>query len=224
MSLGRITHSVAARLSVAVLAAALLCLPGLASAQREIQIIPQFGYLWGGTYDFTGGSVHINAAPEYGGTLAIPTQPGLYVELSYHYQSSDLIARPNGFPNSTLCSISTQYIEISGRRMAPSQGKAAPFVLGGLGMTFYSPGNATFANQNIGLEGQYMLSFNMGGGVQVAMNDKIDLRLQARALIPVMWASGGVYFGSGGGGVSISGGSAILQGDASLGIVIKMGS
>lgn len=220
---GRLSKSPTRRLTMAVAVAALMCLPGLASAQREVQLIPQYGYLWGGTFDFTGGSVHIDAAAEYGGTLAVPTQPGLWVEISYIYQASELIARPNGFQNSKLCDISTQYIEISGRRMAPSQGKAAPFVLGGLGMTIYSPGDATFQGQNLGLESQYLLSFNMGGGVQIDMNEKIGLRLQARALIPVSWVSGGVYFGSGGGGVSVSGGSAIIQGDASLGIVIKMG-
>jgi hypothetical protein len=56
------------------------------------------------------------------------------------------------------------------------------------------------------------------------MNPKTALRLQARMLLPINWVSGGFYFGSGGSGATISGGSAIIQGDASLGIVMKLGS
>jgi hypothetical protein len=39
----------------------------------------------------------------------------------------------------------------------------------------------------------------------------------------MQWTSGGIYFGSGGSGLTLSGGSAIAQGDASLGITFMLG-
>lgn len=192
-----------------------------AHAQRRVELTPQAGWLWGGTFEFTNGDVHINAAPEYGVTLGVEVHPGYFAELGYQYQASEMIGRPNGARSLTLFDMSTHYIHASGRQMFPTQGRAQPFVLGGVGMTIYAPGSTNYPGLQV--NSQYLLSFSMGGGVQVPMNEKIDLRLQARALIPVSWVSGGIYFGSGGGGVTITGGSAILQGDASLGLTFKLG-
>jgi hypothetical protein len=41
--------------------------------------------------------------------------------------------------------------------------------------------------------------------------------------LPVNWASGGFYFGTGGAGVGVSGGSAMPQGEATLGLAFKLG-
>jgi hypothetical protein len=42
-------------------------------------------------------------------------------------------------------------------------------------------------------------------------------------LIPTQWGGGGFYFGTGGSGVSVSGGSTLLQGDVSIGLVMRLG-
>jgi hypothetical protein len=86
-------------------------------------------------------------------------------------------------------------------------------------MTVYSPSNVSYH----GLNTQYLFSISLGGGVMKDINPKTSIRLQARFLMPVQWTSGSFYFGTGGSGLAISGGSAIAQGDASLGITFKLG-
>jgi opacity protein-like surface antigen len=194
---------------------------GPAAAQKPPnELIPLVGYQWGGTLNYTSGDVHANAAMNYGGILSVPVKPGYSLELSYTYQSTDLIARPNVGKTFKLLDLGTHYMQLSGRRdLAPPGQKTTPFVLGGLGATVFSPSSSSFGTFNT----QWLFSLNAGAGVNVAMNEKVGLRLQARLLLPINWVSGGVYFGSGGGGATISGGSAICQGDATLGIVLKLG-
>ena len=61
----------------------------------------------------------------------------------------------------------------------------------------------------------------VGGGIRMNMSEKIDLRLQARLLLPMNFESGGFYFGSGGGGVSLSGGTIVPQGEATFCLTFK---
>ena len=45
----------------------------------------------------------------------------------------------------------------------------------------------------------------------IAPSDKISIRLHAQILSPIQWIGGGFYFGTGGGGASVSSGSTIWQ-------------
>lgn len=194
--------------------------PASAQQRPPTELIPLIGYQWGGTLNYQAGDVHANAAMNYGGILSVPVRPGYSLEISYTYQSTDLIARPNVGKTFKLVDLGTSYMQLSGRRdLAPPGGKATPFVLGGLGATVFSPGSSTYGSYQT----QWLFAMNAGAGVNVAMNEKLGLRLQARMLLPISWVSGGFYMGSGGSGVSLSGGSAILQGDATVGVVLKLG-
>jgi hypothetical protein len=181
-----------------------------------------------GTVNFTdpynvynyGGSLHANAALSYGGALTVPIRPGYWGEINYMYQHTDLMARPSYYKSFKLCDLGTHYIQLSGlRALRPPGGPATPFVIGGMGMTIYSPSNVSYH----GLNTQYLFSLSLGGGIIKDINPKTSLRLQARFLMPVQWTSGSFYFGTGGSGLAISGGSAIAQGDASLGLTFKLG-
>jgi len=54
-------------------------------------------------------------------------------------------------------------------------------------------------------------------------SDRIGIRLQGRLLMPLYFAGAGVYFGSGGSGLSVGAGSTILQGDLTAGLIIGLG-
>jgi opacity protein-like surface antigen len=204
-----------------LLIVALMLAPTAAWAAGGAELTPQVGYMWGGTQEFIGsglyplgGDLHANANVTYGGTLGFAIRPGYDFELSYHYQSTDLLIRPNGQKSFKGDDLTTQYFLLQGARNLPAKGKAAPFVLGGVGMVSY---NAYNTSKNF-------LAFDFGGGVKMAINPKVGLRLQVRGLLPVQWFSTGVYFGTGGSGVSVSGSSSLIQGDASLGLTFKLGS
>jgi len=211
---------------VAAACVVLASAPASAQQSRGAELMPTFGWQWGGTVDYTysgvAGDVHVNAAPTYGGTISIPVRPGYWGEIGYWYQGSELIARPagNGIKDFKIFDLATHYLQFSGvRALRPPQGKAMPYVMGGLGTTVFDPGSSPYGDFNT----QWLFSMSAGGGVRVTMNDKVSLRLQARLLLPINWVSGGFYFGTGGSGVSVSGGSALPQGDATLGLSFKLG-
>jgi hypothetical protein len=199
--------------------AALLAVPGIASAQAKLT--PLAGWQWGGTLEFISGDIHINSAASYGGAISVPVRPGYMAEVMYTYQAADVIARPNsGLPDFDLFDLGTHYIQVNGMRYIERPGsKVMPFVVGGLGTTIFDPGKSTFGS----FDTQWLFSMSIGGGFLIQTSDRVALRLQSRFLLPVNWASGGLYFGSGGGGFTVSGGSAMPQGDAHLGLTINLG-
>jgi hypothetical protein len=224
-SRARFTPRAGAGLTAALLVA--LTAPLLSSApawaqqgERGVVITPTVGWQWGGTLQFTGGDVHINAATNYGGTIGTEVRPGLFAELGYTYQASKVIGRPNLGPDFHLFDLGTHYYQISGLHFIPrGESKATPYLIGGLGMTIFDPHSSQYGD----FGSKTLFSMSLGGGVRVAMNPKVSIRLQSRLLLPINWASGGVYFGTGGSGLSVSGGSSLPQGDASLGISFKLG-
>jgi Outer membrane protein beta-barrel domain len=192
-----------------------------AHAQRGVELTPFAGWMWGGTLDYASGSIHVNAAPSYGGMLGVEVRPSEFVEISYWYQGADVIARPFGLPDFKFMELATHYIQAGGTKyMRPlGSAKVVPFATGGLGMTIFSPSNGP---AGVNLDDETVFSISVGGGLRYEVNEKVALRLQSRLLLPTQLWGAGVWFGTGGGGVSVSG-TSIAQGDATLGIVIKLG-
>jgi len=215
---------------VAALILGVASLAGLGAAERAraaaalLEVTPMVGWQWGGTLDYSqGGDVHVNAALNYGGALGIMLRPGEWGEVSYTYQSSELIGRPTAGPEFKVFDLGTHHIQLSGARyvMPPdSMRRANPYVMGGLGMTIFSPGKSTVP---VSPNTQYLFAISVGGGIRVALNEKLDLRLQSRLLLPMNFSEGSFYFGSGGAAVGLSGGTLLPQGEATLAITIKGG-
>lgn len=207
----------------------LMCLPAAAGAQLrgDRELTGQVGWMWGGTQDyttsyatFTGpsyplGDVHANANLTYGGALTYYEQNYFGYEFAYNYQSTDLMIRPRGYPEAKLTDLTTQYFQINGLRLTPVNPKAEAFVLGGLGATLYSAQGYTSA---------WLFSIGAGVGARVHMNSRTSLRLQTRILIPMRFTTGSFYFGSNGSSVSVGGGTAIVQGEATAGLSILLGA
>ena len=188
--------------------------------QRDVEVMGAVGYQWGGTLNYSSGDIHINAAMNYGGSIGTMIKPGYFLELSYSYQGTKVIGRPRNGPDFDLFDVSSQYIFASGLKMIQKPGsKVAPYAIGGLGMNILSPGSSTYGNYDT----QYLFAMNFGLGLKVQASPKVALRVQSRLLLPVNWVGGGVYFGSGGAGVGVSGGSSMPQGEATVGVSFKLG-
>lgn len=69
------------------------------------------------------------------------------------------------------------------------------------------------SNVEESLNSSNVTKFAIGGrlGVRIAPGDKLSLRLHAQILSPIQWISGGLYFGTGGSGNSVTAGSTIWQ-------------
>jgi len=203
--------------------ALLLLLPSLAAAQMrgQSEITAQAGWQYGGTQDYvaysgyTAGDFHANAALNFGGLISRFVQDYYAIEVGYSYQQTDLVIRPNGFTDAKIGDLATHYIQLYGTRYVPVRpDKADAFVMAGLGGTGY---------YLTGYNSRWLTSFAIGGGVKFHLSEKAGLRLQTRLLLPVQWSSGGFYFGNGGAQVTVGGSSTLVQGDVSLGFVMKMG-
>ena len=199
--------------------------PGAARAAGAVlEVTPMVGWQWGGTLDYgSGGDIHVNAALNYGGALGVMINPMEWGEVSYTYQSSEVFARPAAAPEFKAFDLGTHYIQAAGGRyvMPPDPArKAHPYLIGGLGMTIFSPGSASAPIQ---VDTQYLFSISAGAGVRVVMSEKLDLRLQTRLLLPMNFSEGSFYFGSGGAAVGLSGGTFLPQGEATIAVTIKNG-
>jgi len=198
-----------------------------AEAQQGATLTPTAGWQWGGTLEYydpfygVGGDVHIEAAETYGGTISVPVRPGYAAEISYWLQNSKVVGRPDRNPSFDLFDMTTHWIQIAGiRDLGYGESKITPFLCGGFGTAVFDPGDS---EQYGKFNTQWRFSMHAGGGLRVDMNEKISLRLQSRLLLPTRWMSGGVWFGSGGSGLSING-AVVPQGDALVGLSIKLGS
>ena len=189
----------------------------------SVELTPTIGWQWGGTLDYEPGDVHANAAINYGGSLGIMIRPGYWGEVSYSYQSTDLIARPATGPEFKLLDLGTHYIQLAGARNLmnadPSLVRAYPYVIGGMGMTIFTPGSPTVP---LNVDTQYLFSMSAGVGVRAKLNERTEIRLQTRILLPMNFTEGSFYFGSGGGGVGVSGGTLMPQGEVTLGAKLRV--
>jgi hypothetical protein len=200
-----------------------LLVPTTALGQEvgDVEITALGGWQYGGTqeyYNYTGypsGDLHADANWNYGGALTFFPSPYNGIELQYTYQGTDLLLRPTGIEPFKITDLSTHYAHVYGIRVTPlGSPRAEGYVMGGLGATVYTTDI---------YEDRWLFSLGGGGGVRLNLNERVALRLQARMLVPIQFSSVGVYFGGAGGSVTVGGGSAIVQGDVSAGLTIKIG-
>ena len=62
----------------------------------------------------------------------------------------------------------------------PRFGQSTPYVVGGVGLSQYGAPVFSFNGPPIGTEPRVALTVNAGGGLKMPMNDKMDLRTDAR--------------------------------------------
>jgi hypothetical protein len=106
-------------------------------------------------------------ASPVGAAITFPVTSALSVETDVAYR------RGEGDINALSSSVSLLY-------SLPRVGRATPYLAGGVGLSQY--GAPVFASSGppIGTESSVALTVNAGGGLKVAMNDKLDLRTDAR--------------------------------------------
>lgn len=167
-----------------------------------------------GYQGYEGGQLHLNANVNYGGEFTAHVRPYEAIQLSYSYQSTDMVLQGSTSVNDiTVAKTSVQYIHLYGVREIPSASGVTTFVKFGMGATGYSPE---------GYDSVWMFSLGLGLGAEKQLNDKISLKLTQRFLVPIQWSTGTFYFGTGGSGLTVGGGSSIIQGDTSLGLTFKL--
>lgn len=197
-----------AALAPLVLVAYAILSPAVCGAQT-FEVMPVVGWAWGGTQKFTleplRGSVHVDAATEYGVSL-VGYGYDYAAEIIYTAQPSKAVVRLDGFGDIGSVDMSFHYILLQLMRQKP-MGSMIPFASVGFGAAgFYAAGS-----------NQWEFGFSAGGGIRKRFANGGSLRLTVRLLVPLEVVNNGFSFGAAGSGLSIGGPNALYQGDASLG-------
>jgi hypothetical protein len=139
----------------AFLAFGLGALPVGAQDAKTVEVTPYVGF----------GSA---GASPVGAAVIFPVTSTLSVETDVAYR------RGEGNINALSSSVGLLYF-------LPRIGRTTPYVVGGIGLSQY--GAPVFAGRSgppIGTESRVALTVNAGGGLKTSMNEKLDLRTDAR--------------------------------------------
>ena len=194
------------------------------SKAQYVDILPYAGYQFAANVDVwygnTAGRLHLNPAGNYGvGLDVVLPYSDISISFSFTNAQSSFTFRENFQPEEELFDVSQQYY-MFGVNKEVDMDKIRPF--GGfiLGWTTIKPDDPDVPNRG------NVSKFTVGlrGGVKFFISDRIGLFAQARMLLPVQWAGGGIWFGGGGSGTSLSVGSSIITGDVGGGLIISLGS
>jgi len=176
-----------------------------ASAQESVTLLTFGGYTFADRFSTYYGYGKIESGFQWGAGLEVEIRPNTAIELIYQrmdpnaYYDGDFSQRYSG-------KIGINYILIGGTQYQPINEVLSGFGSFDMGVGFTSNLSQSLASNNV-------TKFALGGrlGLRIAPNDKISLRIHAQLLSPVQWFGGGFYFGTGGGGTSVTTGSTIFQ-------------
>jgi hypothetical protein len=169
------------------------------------------------------GSVIIDGATDYGGTIDYFVRPGYGVELLYAYVPTNVrFASLNlAVPNSNSTPVGLHWIQIGGHVSRP-MGKIEPFFAVTAGIVIIHPDQLTFTDgTTYNAEDTVRFAFTAGIGLKIWLLDNVGLRFEARALVPVYFNGGGFWVGTGGAAVGLSGGIPFAQFDFTGGISVR---
>ena len=107
------------------------------------------------------------AASPVGAAVTFPVTSTLSVETDVAYR------RGEGDIHALSTSLSLLYF-------LPRVGKAIPYVVGGVGLSQYGALVFSSSGRPIGTESRAALTVNAGGGLKMPMNERLDLRTDAR--------------------------------------------
>jgi len=188
---------------VLVIAAILVGFAGASSTMAQgVKLTPFYGYtVQDKVYGYYG-DVTIGDGSHYGATLTYEKSSTLAVDLMYSYQSTSfgvkVLTPGTGYPSGTYKG-SVSYLMLGSRHSPDFNAKIAPY--GGLLI------GAAIFNSDVTSEDWL---FAVGGklGLVYHINEKFGVMLQTQLLVPVQGV--GVYFGTGGAGVSTTSSSTQL--------------
>jgi hypothetical protein len=169
------------------------CLTASAQAQT-VEISPFAGYRFGGDlFELaTNRPLDIDGSPVVGAVVNVEMGEGLWFEAVFSHQHADVHVASDALRTPARWRLVTDHW-LAGGRQEFGAGRAQPFLSGLLGLTRY------------GAEGDDEIRFTIGtgGGVKLAIQDRLGLRLDSRVFSTfvdadaraVACAPGGCFFG-----------------------------
>ena len=191
----------------------LLLLGGLTPAwAQRFEFTPFLGYQFGGQLSDREGDINIRDMGNFGFLINADVRSGAKAEFSYTRQETELELREyQSGKKRDLFKMAVEYYMLGGVYQV-DQGQMATFGTLSLGIARFDP-------YKVDTDSEYRFAFSCGVGSKFFLSDRIGRRFQGRLLIPFQWAGGGLWCGTDGCSVGMSGGSSILQADVSGGLI-----
>lgn len=188
-----------------------------------IEITPLIGYQFGGRVNFYEGEFKMDDNMNFGVDINFLVRQNQRFEISYSRMSTQAHFRPYntfiGDYNRWDGDVNINYILIGSHTEIPLSEKLRLF--GGV-----SVGATILGVPQTNVSDVWRFGLGVTGGVKIAVNDRIGIRLQGRLLMPMYFAGVGFYAGIGTGGassgLSMNGGVIAFQGDFQGGLYFKL--
>jgi len=204
-----------------VVFALLMIMPLSSSAQGRFEIAPFGGYMFGGKFRFYEGELKIENAADYGVNVNIEVARDTKLEFFWAQMQTTAYFRPYygyEFISTDPFNLTVNYYQIGSlREMEIDNENIKPFGVFTLGATHFKPTTRDLTDN-------WQFSITLGGGIKIWFSEVIGLRLQGRLMMPMYFGGVGFYAGSGGSGLSVGAGSAVIQGDFTGGLIFAFGN
>jgi opacity protein-like surface antigen len=188
---------------------------------KRLQLALTWGWQVNGDVDGYYGKLKIDDASSIGLSIQYALRPGSRLELLW--LTSNTTAKIDSytvsFASTRPFTVGVNYFQL-GAVQGFRRGAFEPFGGATLGAVWYSPskieevtGASYYASDT------WRFAFTLGGGANVFLSPALALRLHARLLVPVYFAGGGFYVGTGGSGATVNAGIPAVAGDFGVGLV-----
>jgi len=192
---------------------------------QKLEVTPFYGYMLAGKVVGYQGDLNVRDASMYGLMLDINVQKGMQIELYYGRTDTRADFVEYRGPTVKLTDVSVNYFQLGFLRTVQKVNNIEMYGIGSLGATLFSPSGKPYKEgpNNVYYEDWWLFSITAGGGAKVFFSERIGLRFEGRIMMPITWAGGGFAVGTGGSGMYLGGGSAILQASLTAGLIVRLG-
>jgi opacity protein-like surface antigen len=156
---------------------------------------------------------------QYGGGLEVMPFPQAGLEVTYlRLDSKAPLTYYNDGEKYANFDLASNYVFLGFNKYAPVNPKIEPYAGLQLGIGIYNITNPTNDNSSSSTK----FAWGIKAGTNIWVSEKVGIKLQANLISAVQAVGGGVYFGTGGSGASVSGYSTYWQFSLGGGLVFKL--
>ena len=182
----------------------------------HIEFSGGYAYQFGGGASVSGGDVVVPPTDSYGFMLNIPVRELGRVELMWWRQDTRAELNPTGGGMGEVLDIGVEYWQLGGMTELP-RGKITSYGVLTLGAT------RLVAKGDVVTGDEFRFSGTLGGGVKIAGQGRVGVRLEGRLMIMARNADSTFFCGTGGCAVGVVG-ETVAQGLLSVNLFVKLGS
>ncbi len=207
----------------------LLTHSSLTIGQGMVEISPFGGYMFGGSLNCYEGKIKVDNNANYGVAVDFKVAKDTQLELMWTQMNTSGRFEPyyGYLQYQGEFDMNVGYIQIGSVREFDMD-NVKPFGVFSLGTTYFIPKDVTFDDDSYFSPGTtidpaWKFSMILGGGAKIWLSDRVGIRLQGNLMLPMFWSSTGFAIGTGGGGFYVGGGTSMVQGDFTGGLIFALG-